>query len=500
MYRHSSDGIPPAILTIPGAIAHHARLRSDDPALISERRVLTWRGLHDVTHVLATSLRALGVTPRDRVAFHCSTPVIFDDLITIFGMMSACAVVMIDSALPLAGRQRLIERATPLAIVSPEDLDATGLPSPVWPVAAGNRITSAAPIPGRTPAPECGPTPGAIAAVLTSSGSTAEPKLIPVRHETLIIGAQIDADTLALTPADRMLHLFPPQFGLFGMAFMATCTGGSTLVADGRPGMSDLALANLLAPTWTCATPVNLARIADHLAATIPGPSTTFRAILTGGAPASPRIRQRITSGFRAPLFDFYGATEAYSLASGGRITGEIRIADDGNNPLPPGREGEIQARGPLVFSGYLDDPDLTAAVFTPDGWFRTGDVGRIDPDDRLAVLGRRVEQINRGGLKISPLEIESAILAHPAVAEALVCAIPHASLGQDVAMAVVPHAGETVSRRELRRWLLERLQAGKVPRTILTLDALPVTGTGKASRRALAALIETRSAAGDDE
>jgi acyl-coenzyme A synthetase/AMP-(fatty) acid ligase len=482
--------VPASTRTIPDAIAHHAHLRPDAPALVSERRTMTWQELNDATSSLARTLRDLGVTPRDCIAFHCTTPMTLDDLVTAFGIMSACAIVRVDSTHPLPERRRIIERLAPLAIVSPADRDPSGLPLPCWTVSDGARLSGADPVPGRAPAQNERPAPGDAAVILTSSGTTAESKLIPVRQERLMVLAASVSERFDIGPADRMLHMYPPPFGMFAFTAVPLHSGGVTIISEQAEESAQLGLASWQAPTWTAGSPSRLAILADHMAATVPGSATSFRFVLSVGAAATDANIASIARGLRTQRVDFYASTESFFMAVDRTITARLRIGNDRGAGLPPGEIGEIQVRGPLVFSGYLDDPELTAAAFTADGWFCTGDAGRIESDGRLTVLGRLVEQINRGGLKIAPLEIENAIVAHPDVLEAAAFAIPHPTLGQDAGLAIVARPGAALTNREIRRWLLDRLPAAKVPRSIHTLEALPLTATGKVQRRALAALV----------
>jgi acyl-CoA synthetase (AMP-forming)/AMP-acid ligase II len=139
------------------------------------------------------------------------------------------------------------------------------------------------------------------------------------------------------------------------------------------------------------------------------------------------------------------------------------------------------------VFPGYLDDPEANAAAFLPGGWFRTGDVGHLDEDGYLYVTGRLKEMIKRGGMAISPGEIDEVLVSHPAVAEAAVFAVADAFLGEDIVAAVVLRPGATASPRALRAWLLDRLAPHKAPRRIWFVSRLPQTETGKVIRRVLA-------------
>jgi len=147
---------------------------------------------------------------------------------------------------------------------------------------------------------------------------------------------------------------------------------------------------------------------------------------------------------------------------------------------------GEIVVRGPQVFAGYLDDPAANPAAFFPGGWLRTGDLGYLDADGFLFVRGRLNELINRGGAKISPIEVDEVLLAHPAVSAAATFAIPDDLLGEEIAAAVVLVEGREASRRDLRRWLIHQVAPHKVPRRIWFVDDLPRTASGKVQRGVL--------------
>jgi acyl carrier protein len=203
---------------------------------------------------------------------------------------------------------------------------------------------------------------------------------------------------------------------------------------------------------------------------------------------------------FGVPVIVGYGATESGSIAqtpfppartpagSVGLATNiEIAIADDAGHLLGPDESGEIVVRGPEVFDGYENDDRANRAAFR-DGWFRTGDVGRIDRDGFVYVAGRHTDIINRGGTKVAPNEIEAALVKHPQVIEAAAFAVAHPTLGQDLAAAVVLR--DTVSESELRRFLRAGLATFKVPTRIIDVARLPRGSSGKIDRSELAALV----------
>ncbi|MFM9108346.1 MAG: class I adenylate-forming enzyme family protein, partial [Chloroflexota bacterium] len=223
-----------------------------------------------------------------------------------------------------------------------------------------------------------------------------------------------------------------------------------------------------------------------------------LRMVMSGSAPMPHALAAEISRRFAAPLIFDYGLSEAPCLALSDPaadpsadprylplIPGTIRIAGSDGEPLPPGEEGQILARGPIVFPGSIGAaaPELDAA-----GWYATGDLGVLDPEGRFRVTGRLKHLVNRGGEMISPREIERAREIHPAVAEAAVVGVPHPILGEDLEAFVVLRPGFAAPARELRRWLLDRLPPTHTPRTITFRASLPRNAAGKVDRRALVA------------
>jgi len=175
-----------------------------------------------------------------------------------------------------------------------------------------------------------------------------------------------------------------------------------------------------------------------------------------------------------------------------GQGTGvQVAIMDDNGKLLPSGTQGEVVIQGKNVTRGYHNNPEANAVSFT-DGWFRTGDQGILDADGYLTLVGRLKELINRGGEKISPREIDEALLTHPAVAEAVCFGVPDTKYGEEVAAAVVLKG--TVSEADLTAHCRERLAAFKVPKTIHLVTQIPRTATGKIQRRVVAAAFTSAS------
>jgi acyl carrier protein len=207
---------------------------------------------------------------------------------------------------------------------------------------------------------------------------------------------------------------------------------------------------------------------------------------------------------FRVPVIESYGMTEAaHQMASNplppavrkagsvGLPAGpEMGILDDMGNLLPPSDAGEIVIRGANVTMGYVNNPQANEEAFT-NGWFRTGDLGYRDDEGYFYIRGRKKEMINRGGENISPREIDEVLLEHPAVAQAVTFAVPHASLGEDLYAAIVPHEQSGTDENALRRFAAGGLAPHKVPSRILTLESIPLGPTGKIQRIGLHKALE---------
>ena len=345
-------------------------------------------------------------------------------------------------------------------------------------------------------------TPGrstAAALLLYTSATTGHPKLIPLTCANLSATALINSQTFPAEQSDRLFTLVP-LFHLSGLGAVLTqlFCGGSVVCAPGFDPDRFVTWLEDFRPTWISAAPPVLQAI---LALSQRKPesfrSVPLRLIQTAGAPVDAELARSLEDALQAPLLQGYGMTEAAAIArnalgackpgSVGRIVGsEIAITDESGAVLPPDREGEIVVRGPTLMAGYLDDPEANRLAFR-DGWFRTSDIGRLDSDGFLFITGRLQENINRGGQKIIPSEVDRALATHPAVASAAAFPVPHQTLGEDVAAAVILRDGASASELDLRHFLAARLASFKVPRRIVFLDALPYSVTGKLLRSTLA-------------
>ncbi|WP_311966800.1 AMP-binding protein [Bradyrhizobium australiense] len=338
--------------------------------------------------------------------------------------------------------------------------------------------------------------------ILLTSGSTSRPKTVPLTHASICLSAHNVCANLALGSRDRLLSVLPLFHG-HGLisGLVAALAAGSSVVCT--PGFDVTAFFDWLMefrPTWYTAVP------AIHRAVLSAGDlhkqaaqRSSLRLIRSASTSLAPDVLSGLEALFGVPVIDTYGMTEAATQiaanplqrrkpGSVGQPAGpEIVILDSQDRRLPPGRRGEIALRGPTITRGYDNDAAATASAFR-DGWFRTGDLGYLDADGYLFIVGRIKEIIHKGGQKVAPAEVEEALLSHPDVIEAAVFPVRHARLGADVAAAVVLRQDATVSAAMLRDFTRERLAGFKVPGLVRIVPEIPKGAGGKIRRSELAA------------
>lgn len=223
----------------------------------------------------------------------------------------------------------------------------------------------------------------------------------------------------------------------------------------------------------------------------LPNPIPDIRFIRSCSSPLSPKTLQDLEKTFNAPVLEAYAMTEAAHqmtsnpLPPGKRQPGsvgigtgvEVRILDDAGKEVPQGTTGEICVRGENVTKGYLNNPSANESSFTKDGFFRTGDQGIKNPSGYVTITGRIKELINKGGEKISPIEIDNTLLSHPNVAEAVSFAVPdEGHYGEDVGAAVVLK-NDDVTDYDLKSWVGDRLAKFKVPGQVRTVPSKLCSG-----------------------
>jgi long-chain acyl-CoA synthetase len=334
------------------------------------------------------------------------------------------------------------------------------------------------------------------AVVLYTSGTTGHPKGAELTHANLINNVEVSAADLFQLGPDDLIFGGLPLFHAFGQ----TCTLNAAI-------MTGASLTVL--PRFDAAKALRI--LADERVTIFAGVPTMFSALLhvpdrsnydvsalrlciSGGAAMPVEVLRQFEDQFDCIVLEGYGLSETSPVASfnhpdrerkpgsiGTPIRGvEMRVVDAAGAEVPQGEVGEIAIRGHNIMKGYLNKPDATAEAVSADGWFRTGDIGRVDADGYYYIVDRKKDLIIRGGYNIYPREIEEVLYEHPEVAEAAVVGMPHPELGEEVGAAVALKPGATVTPDELRSYVKSQVAAYKYPRRVWIVDALPKGPTGK--------------------
>ncbi|WP_187429709.1 putative sulfoacetate--CoA ligase [Roseobacter fucihabitans] len=345
-----------------------------------------------------------------------------------------------------------------------------------------------------------------IALILHTSGTTSRPKIVPLLHSNVAASAEHIRASLELTADDRCMNVMP-LFHIHGLIAAVTASlaaGGSIWCAPGFDALRFFGWMKEARPTWYTAVPTmhqailsRAKRNADIIA------DTKLRFLRSSSASLPAQVMVALNDTFGAPVVEGYGMTEAaHQMASnpigagkqkpgavGVEAGPKVRIAHEIENRLMEGT-GEVVISGPNVTPGYEGNPEANEKNFFMDQgqrWFRTGDQGAFDADGYLILTGRLKEIINRGGEKISPLEVDGVLLDHPDIAQVVTFAVPHPKLGEEVAAAVVLSEGSEASEQDIRAFAATRMADFKVPRKVIIMDEIPKGATGKMQRIGLA-------------
>lgn len=344
-----------------------------------------------------------------------------------------------------------------------------------------------------------------VALILHTSGTTSRPKIVPLLQSNVAASARNIELSLALSSADRCMNVMP-LFHIHGLIAAVSATlaaGGQVWCAPGFDALKFFTWMEEAAPSWYTAVPTmhqailsRAARNADTIAA------HPLRFLRSSSASLPPQVFKALEETFSAPVIEGYGMTEAaHQMASnplpprvqkpgsvGVEAGPQVRIAHEAAPRLIDG-VGEIVISGPNVTPGYENNDKANAENFFEAGgqrWFRTGDQGKFDDEGYLSLTGRLKEIINRGGEKISPLEIDEMLMDHPDVAQVVSFAVPHPKLGEEVGAAIVLKEGKT-TEAELKDFAKTRVAEFKIPRHIVIMDEIPKGATGKMQRIGMA-------------
>jgi cyclohexanecarboxylate-CoA ligase len=340
--------------------------------------------------------------------------------------------------------------------------------------------------------------------LLYTSGTTAAPKGVPIDYRRFLTNASLSAAELKIDKSSILLSAAPftHLYGLFSVN-LALTTGATTAI---MPMFTPPALAAALEkfrPTGLFVAPAHMQALLNEGLLTRER-LNSLRFVQISGSVCPPAlahaVQERMPNGevqqlwgmseMQAGTFTRPGDPLSVRAGTAGRASPgtELRIAD-GDTVLALGAEGELQARGASVFSGYLDNAEATAAAFTRGGWFRTGDLAKLDASGNLEITGRLKDVINRGGVKFNPADVEAAIATHAAVAQCAIVPMPDPVLGERACCFVVLKGGAAVTLDDLRTWLTAKdIAKARWPERLEIIDEMPMTPTRKVKKAELSA------------
>ncbi|MCG8927750.1 class I adenylate-forming enzyme family protein [Lentzea sp. CC55] len=349
------------------------------------------------------------------------------------------------------------------------------------------------------------PDPDGPARILVTSGSEAAPKMVLYSHNALVGGrGRFIGELIGDTPELWNYVMVPlaSSYGSNGTSVTLAVHGGTLVLLPKFDATAALAMIERARPTHVLAVPTMLRMIADspelHRFDT-----SSLRVIALGGAPLDATTAARVRDTLGCTVVNVYGSADGVNCHTAlsdppshadtaGRpnpAVARLRIVDDSLRDVPPGEVGEIVSLGPMSPMCYVGAPELNERYRTPDGWVRTGDLGRIDADGYLHIVGRRKDVIIRGGLNISPAEVEALLATHPAVRDVVCVPVPDEVLGERLCACVVANPAPTLT--DLTAHLAAQgLEPRKFPEHLVVVDALPLGAAGKVDRRAVQDLV----------
>ncbi|MFE7094051.1 long-chain-fatty-acid--CoA ligase [Streptomyces erythrochromogenes] len=507
-------------MSVAGVLADTAARRPDHPALIHEAEHFTYGWLWERARRYASVLRSGGVRPGDRVAMLLVDTPQFPAVY--FGVLAAGAVAVPLNAMATASEiehvladsdARFLVCAASLLARAREAAEPLGTalltvgPGPAGTVDLEAAAQDAPPIDDVAVRE-----PDDVAVVFYTSGTTGEPKGVMLTHRNILHNVErMVATPYMFRSDDVLLGCLPLSHGFGQICGMLTGfrAGISIVMMPRFSGREALALMTKHRCTVFMGVPTMYVKLLDAVDRGEPVPR--LDRVYSGGSALPARTLEQVRSTFGCPVYEGYGMTEtscsvAYhypgltfrpgtvGVPITGVTVGIARPNADGIDLLSVGEVGEIVVRGPSVMAGYLGRPEATAEVLI-DGWFLTGDLGRLDGDGHLSVVGRKKDLILRGGYNVHPREIEEILLGHPAVAQVAVIGVPHPVLGEEVWAVVIPARPEDVtsgSDQEIIEWGKQRLAAYKYPRRVEFTDALPTGSSGKVLKRMLVSKYES--------
>jgi acyl-CoA synthetase (AMP-forming)/AMP-acid ligase II len=509
--EHSVDLTPSVpFSTLPLLLQHQANRIPDAPAILAPARAaLSYGRLYRHIDQMRCTLRAMGVGPHDRIAL--VLPNGPEMAVAILTVAASAVCAPINPGYRSEEVDRYFSDLRPCALITERSVDSparrAALSRGVRILELSTAVDSEAGLFSLTG--DSGDDrsnepigPEDVALLLLTSGTTSRPKIVPLTHANICMSAHSWGVALSLKEADCCLNMMPLFYGHITSNVLASLSAGASVVCTSGCDLKSLfAWLNTFRPTWYPAVPtIHQAILAEARLQQEQIPKLRF--IRSSSAPMPARLLADLEQTFEAPVIESYGMTETASapiacnpLPPGRRKPGsvgvpvglDVAIMDEAGTFLPAGQTGQIAVCGASVMSGYEGKARTSEAAFVGN-WFKTGDHGFFDDDGYLFLVGRKQEVINRGGEKVAPREVDEVLLSHPAIVEAVTFAMPHPTLGEDVASAVVLRADAAVTPNDIRRFIIGRVADFKVPQQVLIVDELPQGPTGKVQRVGLAA------------
>jgi len=498
---------------LPHVLEHHAKRIPDAPAILAPGRIpLTYGRLYQHIDKMGRTLRAIGIGRHDRIAV--VLPNGPEMAVAILAVAASASCVPINPAYQAEELDRYLADLRPRALITQAGIESparrAALTHGVHVIELVTELDAPAGLFTLTGEQIGAPShelvsPGDVAVLLLTSGTTARAKIVPQTHANICASAYSSIAAWALSENDRCINMLPlfHGHGLHNTVTASLAAGASVVCTPGYDANSFFAWLAAFQPTWYSAVPtIHQAILAQARHSRERVANCRLRFVRSGSAPLPTHILTELESTFEAPVIEYYAMTETTSTplacnplpparrkagSAGVPVSLDVAIMDEGGTILSGGQTGEVVVRGAGVMPGYDGDPTATQLAFT-DGWFKTGDLGFFDDDGYLFLTGRLREIINRGGEKIAPQEVDEVLREHPAVAEAVTFAVPHPTLGEDVGSAIVlrPHAAATP--KEIRQFATGRIAAFKVPHRVVIVAEIPKGLTGKVQRVGLAA------------
>ncbi|MFD0441076.1 class I adenylate-forming enzyme family protein [Streptomyces chartreusis] len=445
--------------------------------------------LHRV-RAAARQLQDLGIGPGDVVALKLTNRVEF--VLLLFG----AAITPVNPSMTAVEVARQLDDSGARLLVVEDG--AAVVASGVATLAIGDLYEEAT-LPDQAPHLDS----SALALLIYTSGTTGVPKGVMLDHANIDAMVEMGRQALELGPSDRCL-LILPLFHVNGIVvsiLMPLLAGASVVIAGRRfDPHSFFDLVEQERPTFFSAVPTIYSMLAA-LPDEVRPDTSSLRFAICGAAPASAELLTRFEARYGFPLVEGYGLSEGtcgstINPVAGARRAGtvalpfpgqEIRIVDVDDNEVPPGTDGEVLVRGDNVMRGYLGRPDETARVIV-DGWLHTGDVGHLDAEGYLVLVGRSKDMIIRGGENIYPKEIEDVLVGDPSVLEAAVIGVPDEEWGEVVVAYIQPRPGLTVDPTALEARCEHSLTGYKRPTSFVVVDAIAKNAVGKIDKASLRA------------